>query len=1027
MKRYWLPTLLGILMLLTLTACGNPPAEETPAETAHVHAWGEWVETAPPSCTDEGKHERTCAACGETETKLIHPFGHRESAWITDPNRTCLIESAKHTMCITCGEILQTEIIYAEGHRESDWIIDQKATCTTDGARHKVCNTCNQTTLTEIISALGHTVGDWIEDHAVTCTTDGARHKTCTTCGATTETETLYATGHQNGDWIVDKKPTCTLDGVRHKQCTVCGETNATETLHATGHQVGNWIIDRAATCTVDGARHKTCAVCGITTLSEKTYATGHTPGAWVTDRVATCALSGIRHQSCTKCEETLNTETITVPHTEVVDLATPATCQATGLTEGKHCSVCQTVIVEQLSLDMTDHTYGQDGLCTSCHITDERYLDFTWKLDGTYSVSAKEGVEMPSHLIIPVTYKGKAVTKIKDNAFENCNTLQSITIPDSITVIGEFAFAHCRALKSITVPEGVSEIQQKTFYECSGLTEVNLPESVTKFGAAAFAGCASLTDIAIPSGVTELDGSMFGSCGFTHFTVPDHIKTIGTYVFTGCTNLTSVTMFDSVTKIGKEAFTETPLKDIYYSGTDSDWAKISIQEPNDELNAAARHYQDANAYLLFTKNGNSYEVRAKDVNNLPETLIIPAKYEGFPVNSIANNAFEGALSLKKVVIQEGVTTIRSNAFRDCINLTSVILPQTLTTIDYNAFRDCTNLTSLTLPESLTAFGDFYTGLPEEVFNTDEQGNRYLGTASKPYLILIAVRSQNSSTSFVTHPDTAYISSYAFDNCNKLVDITFSEGVRYIGQTAISSCPNLKTLSLPSTLTHIDPFGLFWHCPNLTTITVADDNPTFASIGNCIIDKTTKTLIAGCESSVIPADGSVTAIDRGAFQSIELTELVIPEGITDIQNSAFRYCRQLTSVVIPSTVKTIDREVFAGCHALTSLTVAEGNPYFTAQNNNIIRISDSTLVASASDVVPEGVKRIQTGTFYTSQIKQITLPLSLTEIEEFTFDYCENLTDVYYAGTAEQWAKVKIGEQNESLLNAKIHFSSTAP
>ena len=110
MKRYWLPILLGILIILTLTACGNPPSEESPVETttAHTHAWGEWTETAAPSCTDEGKHERTCTACGETEAKLIRALGHRESAWITDPNRTCLVESSKHTMCLTCGEILQT-------------------------------------------------------------------------------------------------------------------------------------------------------------------------------------------------------------------------------------------------------------------------------------------------------------------------------------------------------------------------------------------------------------------------------------------------------------------------------------------------------------------------------------------------------------------------------------------------------------------------------------------------------------------------------------------------------------------------------------------------------------------------------------------------------------------------------------------------------------------------------------------------------------------------------------------------------
>jgi hypothetical protein len=158
-----------------------------------------------------------------------------------------------------------------------------------------------------------------------------------------------------------------------------------------------------------------------------------------------------------------------------------------------------------------------------------------------------------------------------------------------------------------------------------------------------------------------------------------------------------------------------------------------------------------------------------------------------------------------------------------------------------------------------------------------------------------------------------------------------------------------------------------------------------------------------------------------------MKQITIPEGITTIENAAFRYCEQLTSVVLPSTLRTMRDSAFAGCHALTSLSVAEGNPYFISQNNNVIRISDSTLVASASDVVPEDVKRIQAGTFYISQIKQITLPLSLTEIEDYVFELCDNLTDVYYAGTKEQWAKITIGVQNDPILNATIHYSSTAP
>ena len=1004
MKRYWQPILLGIFLILIFTACGMAGVEPMESEQAHTHAWSEWTETATPSCTEEGKHERTCAACGETETKLIHPFGHMESGWITDPNRTCLIESAKHTMCLTCGETIQTEIIYAEGHKESDWIVDRAVTCTVDGARHKVCNSCNEVTATETIKAPGHTVGDWIVDLTATCTTDGARHKACTTCGTTTETETLYATGHQNGDWITDRAATCTLDGMHHKVCAVCKQTTETETIYALGHQNGDWIIDRAATCTTDGVRHKTCAVCGANTLNEKIYASGHTAGDWIVDRAATCALEGIRHQSCVKCDEMLKSEVLTVPHTEVIDAAIPATCLAAGLTEGKHCAVCQAVLIEQLSLDITDHTYGQDGLCTSCHITDERYLDFTWLLNGTYSVSAKEGVEMPSHLIIPVTYKGKAVTKIKDNAFENCNTLQSITIPDSVTAIGESAFAYCRALESITIPEGVSTIQHKTFYECSSLTDVNLPESVIKLGDAAFSGCRSMTEITLPRGVTELSGSLFGSCGFTSFTVPNHIKTIGAYVFVNCTKLTSVTILNSVTKIGKEAFKKTSLEDIYYSGTAEDWNKITVNDPNENLKAAAVHYQDANAYLLFTKNGNSYEVKAKDVNNLPEVLVIPAEYEGLPVTRIDNSAFAGATSLKQVIIP------------DCV-----------TAIEYNAFRDCTNLTSLSLPEGLTELGSFHNGLAAEVFNTDEQGNKYLGTASNPYFALVSL-SNNRITSYVTRAETKIVCSGAFSQCNDLTEVTISEGVRLVMDSAFQNCESLCKVSFPKTVNFsYNPHSMFGRSPNISRITIDAEHPTLMAVNNCIIEKTSGRLIIGCASSIIPDDGSVKVIGSGSFQNVPIEELVIPEGVVEICNESIRYCDNLRSVTIPSTVKTIGYSAFSGDDALTSIMVAEGNATFVSKNNCVIRRADNTLVAMAGNVVADGVEKIEAYSLYTNSFSGIILPASLTEIGEAAFELCDNLTDVYYAGTAEQWAKVKIGEQNDSLLNATIHYSSTAP
>jgi len=818
--------------------------------------------------------------------------------------------------------------------------------------------------------------------------------------------ETTTAHIHVLGEWVTSEPATCTKDGERHRSCTLCGETVETEVLIAPGHAVGDWIVDRAATCDMDGVRHKICATCGETTVSEKIYAPGHTLSDWIVDRAATCALAGVRHRICTKCDVTLETETLTVAHTEVIDAAVPATCIATGLTAGSHCEVCKAVIVAQTVADMIAHTYGQDGLCTMCQVHDERYLSFTEQLDGTYSIAAKEGVEMPAHLVIPVTCQGKAVTKIEASAFANCSTLQSITIPSSVTVIGESAFSYCKNLKSIELPDGLTAIQQKTFYECNKLKDVIIPESVTEIGAAAFAGCASLTEITLPHGVTELSGSLFGSCGFTHFEVPDHIKTIGTYVFTNCTKLTSVIIPESVTKIGKEAFNDTPLETVYYAGDERNWPRILIGSPNDVLTAAEVVYASGLSCLNFTlQSDGTYEVSAKDVSKLPAVVVIPAEYEGRPITAIANSTFQNCTTLQTLVIPESVTRIGENAFRYCSALTSLTLPEALSWHSWHCFD----------------------GMPDAAFTVDEQGGMYLGSATNPYFMLVKTKNPTSLTSFVTHSDTKIINAFAFENCTALTKVVISEGVRTIADGAFSRCTNLTTVSIPSTVTFLEGVNLFAYCPNITEVTVAAENKTYMSTNNCIIEKATKMLIAGCVSSVIPADGSVTSIKGCAFQHVPLKELVIPEGIDSIYSSAFRYCDQLTSVVLPSTLKSIAHSAFSGCNALTSITVAEGNPYFTSDGSRVMHMSDMTLMVSATNIVPEGVKRLGDGLFYASDIQTLYLPASLTEIDELALDCCEKLTDIYYAGTEAQWAEIEIFDNNNAFDHVTIHFSSTGP
>ena len=133
-----------------------------------------------------------------------------------------------------------------------------------------------------------------------------------------------------------------------------------------------------------------------------------------------------------------------------------------------------------------------------------------------------------------------------------------------------------------------------------------------------------------------------------------------------------------------------------------------------------------------------------------------------------------------------------------------------------------------------------------------------------------------------------------------------------------------ESISIPSTVKYIDQgntheAGTF-DTINLVQINVHPDNPVFASVDNCLIDKTTKTLVLGCKNSKIPSDGSVKIIGGWAFYNCEdLETLEIPEGVETIYAMAFYYCRNLKTVNIPSTMKIIGTDAFGTCPALEKI------------------------------------------------------------------------------------------------------------
>jgi hypothetical protein len=223
----------------------------------------------------------------------------------------------------------------------------------------------------------------------------------------------------------------------------------------------------------------------------------------------------------------------------------------------------------------------------------------FYLSYDGTYYIVGVEGAENPEepsitfeingHLDIPAEYNGKPVNEIGDLAFAYCDTLTSITIPDSVTSIGNSAFGSCTSLASITIPNSVTSIGNSAFSGCSDLTSVTIGNSVTSIGSSAFYNCDALTSITIPNSVTSIGGGAFEDCSaLTSITIPSSVTLIDKYAFISCSNLTNVIIKGKPT-VNTKAFNSTSkLEKIYviegrgYSPTDTiDGKPIEILPAN--------------------------------------------------------------------------------------------------------------------------------------------------------------------------------------------------------------------------------------------------------------------------------------------------------------------------------------------------------------------------------------------------------------------------------------------------------------
>lgn len=233
--------------------------------------------------------------------------------------------------------------------------------------------------------------------------------------------------------------------------------------------------------------------------------------------------------------------------------------------------------------------------------------LRYTVNADGkSVTVSGTSG--NPTQLTIESSISDKdknyTVTKIATWAFNECNTLTEVTLPNTVDEIGYQAFFKCSNLTNVTIPEGVKKIGQGAFYGCSQLTSITIPSTITNMDTA-FSGNTALSHVTLTNGISKISSNAFERCtGLTEVEIPASVDQICPFAFNGCTNLKRVLLEKNIKTINVNAFKDcTYLSDVKYNGYKTDWDRVTVNTTgNDTLTSKVQYLCDIN----FDLNGGT-------------------------------------------------------------------------------------------------------------------------------------------------------------------------------------------------------------------------------------------------------------------------------------------------------------------------------------------------------------------------------------------------------------------------------------
>ncbi|MCR5507649.1 MAG: leucine-rich repeat protein [Lachnospiraceae bacterium] len=589
--------------------------------------------------------------------------------------------------------------------------------------------------------------------------------------------------------------------------------------------------------------------------------------------------------------------------------------------------------------------------------------------------------------------------------------SLNKITIPSSVTAINGSAFSGCTSLISVTIPDSVTDIED-AFRACTNLATITFSGTpkITQFCTHAFYGCTSLSNFKIPSSVTKIYSQAFYGCtGLTVIVIPASVTSLDRNAFDGCTSLTAVnvasgnTVYYSeggivYTKSDGREYLRPPGVEPAVTTIDKAWYTKWCQTHDPQNVIIPKTATSISAYAFQSK---------KD--------IISVKFEsGSKLRTVGIQAFENCSNLTSITLPATVTSIEQQAFNGCSSLKSIVIPASLTSLGRRAFDGCSSLGgSITLPESLTSINDYAfedcTSLSGVTVNCRATGkDMFKGCTGLKTIKFTegtvtgiadySFQDCTSVSSVVIPKSVTHVGYCSFKGMSGLTKLTLNEGLTRIGGSAFADNVKLSEVTVPSTVTNVES-EVFRNCTLLKKAVLKHDPASYnnsmfygcTSLATVSLPAGTTAIpqymFWGCTSlKTLSLPESLKTIKSGAFQNSGLSELTIPSGVTQINDSAFSGCALLKDLTLPATLTNLGGSVFYGCTSLKNITIPAT---VTTMGNYVF--------ANCTGLESVRIESVKTGSYTfrgCTSLGSVYLGPGVTDFDATAFEGCDALTEV---------------------------------